>query len=85
MVLLSRDDAYLQRALAIAAPITTRIRGIPAEVPLGLEDGLPRPCAVNLDTLMTIPLSRLQERITSLSTEKLQAVEAAIRFALGME
>lgn len=85
VVLLSRDDAYLQRALAIAAPITTRVRGIPAEVPLGPEEGMPRVCAANLDTLMTIPLRSLQERITTLSSQKLQEVEAALRFALGME
>ncbi|MDO8751893.1 MAG: type II toxin-antitoxin system PemK/MazF family toxin [Dehalococcoidia bacterium] len=85
VVLLSRDEAYQQRRLAIAAPITTRIRGIPAEVPLGPEDGLPRPCAANLDALITIPLRLLEEQITTLTSEKLLAMEAAIRFALGME
>ena len=85
VVLLSRDEAYQQRRLAIAAPVTTRIRGIPAEVPLGPEDGLPRPCAANLDALMTIPLRLLEERIAALNSAKLRAVEAAIRFALEIE
>ncbi|RPJ34838.1 MAG: type II toxin-antitoxin system PemK/MazF family toxin [Planctomycetaceae bacterium] len=35
VVLLSRDDAYAVRALVTVAPVTTRIRSIPAEVPLG--------------------------------------------------
>ncbi|MFH1140372.1 MAG: type II toxin-antitoxin system PemK/MazF family toxin [Chloroflexota bacterium] len=85
VVLLSRDEAYQQRRLAIAAPVTTRIRGIPTEVLLGPEDGLPRPCVANLDSLMTIPLRSLEEQITALNSAKLRAVEAAIRFALGME
>lgn len=41
VVLLSRDEAYAIRALVTVAPVTTRIRQIPAEVPLGPEDGLP--------------------------------------------
>jgi mRNA interferase MazF len=42
VVLLSRHEAYAVRALVIVAPVTTRIRHIPTEVPLGPEDGLPR-------------------------------------------
>ena len=85
VVLLSRDEAYQRRRLAIAAPVTTRIRGIRTEVQLGPEDGLPQLSVVNLDTLMTIPLRALQERVASLSPDKVRAVEEAIRFALGME
>lgn len=84
VLLLSRDTAYQTRDLAIASPITTRIRDIPTEVRLGPEDGLPRLCVANLDTIMTIPLSTLQQRITGISSQKLQAVDAAIRYALGM-
>lgn len=39
VVLLSRNEAYAVRALVIVAPVTTRIRHIPTEVPLGPEDG----------------------------------------------
>ena len=85
VVLLSRDGAYDRRTLAIAAPVTTRIRSIPSEVTLGPEDGLQLRSVVNLDTLMTIRLSALDVRIASLTSQKLQAVEAAIHFALGME
>jgi mRNA interferase MazF len=84
-VLLSRNEAYAVRALVIVAPVTTRIRHIPTEVPLGPEDGLPRPCVVNLDTIITIAKASLQTRIASLSPEKLRAVYTAIRFALGLE
>jgi mRNA interferase MazF len=84
-VLLSRNEAYAIRALVIVAPVTTRIRHIPTEVPLGPEDGLPRPCVVNLDTIITIAKASLQTRTASLSPDKLRAVHAAIRFALGLE
>lgn len=85
VILLSRDDAYLVRDLILVAPVTTRIRGIRAEVPLGPEDGLPRASVVNLDTIYTHYKSRLHEYVASLSSQKLQAVDSAIHFALGLE
>ncbi len=67
------------------APVTTRIRHIPSEVPLGIDDGMPQDCVANLDTITTIPKDCLQNRLTTLSAKKLKEVESAIRFALGLE
>jgi len=85
VVLLSRNEAYNVRSLVVIAPVTTRIRRIPSEVPLGTDDGMPQDCVANLDTITTIPKDCLQSRLAILSTKKLKEVEAAIRFALGME
>ncbi len=84
VLLLSRDEAYTIRELVIVAPVTTRIRHIPSEVPLGPEDGLPKPCVVNLDTITTIAKATLRDKLTTLSPEKLKAVEVALHFALGL-
>jgi mRNA interferase MazF len=65
--------------------ITRTIRGIPVEVSLGPEDGMPEQCVVNLDDVLTIPKARLAERITSLSPEKMTAVAKAIIFALDLK
>ena len=85
VVLLSRDSAYDARSLVTVAPVTTRIRGISAEVGLGPADGMPRECVVNLDNINTIRKHLLQRFMIDLSQQKLLAVEDAIRFALGME
>jgi len=85
VLLLSRNEAYAVRELVTVAPVTTRMRHIPSEVPLGREDGLPKPCVVNLDTITTIAKRSLQERLVSLSAKKLKEVEAALHFALGLE
>ena len=85
VLLLSRDEAYLVRQLLTVAPLTTRIRGIPVEVPLGKEDGLPKACVANLDSLVTIPKARLRRRVARLEGRKLRAVEQALRFALGID
>jgi mRNA interferase MazF len=85
VVLLSRDTAYDTRELVIVSPVTTRVRGLYTEVPLGPEDGLRRASVANLDVIMTVSKGRLRERISGLSPEKLAAVDAAIHFAMGME
>src|SRR5262245_37830673 len=84
VVLLSRNEAYAVRELVIVAPITTRVRGIPTEVPLGIAEGLPKACVVNLDTITPIPRRTLSRLVSPLSPEKLAAVEQALLFALGM-
>src|SRR6266567_8696775 len=80
VLLLTRNEGIRVRSNVTIAPITTRVRSIPTEVALGPEDGLPRPCAANLDSLQTIGKAVLRERIDALSPEKLAAVEEAIRF-----
>jgi mRNA interferase MazF len=85
VVLLSRDAAYSVRASVTVAPLTTRIRKIPVEVALGRADGLQKNCVVNLDSIATIPKAVLERRIVALSKEKIEAVNAAVRFALQLD
>ncbi len=84
VVLLSRNEAYAVRQLVTVAPVTTRIRQIPTEVPLGIDEGLPKPCVANLDTLTTIPKQTLTVFIGALPPLKLREVEQALKFALGL-
>lgn len=85
VLLLSRNEAYGVRSLVIIAPVTTRIRSIPSEVPLGPVDGLPQECVANLDTITTIPKDCLRNRLAVLNIRKLKEIETAICFALGIE
>ena len=84
VVLLSRNEAYTVRELVTVAPVTTRIRTIPTEVELDRADGLPKRCVANLDTITTIPRRRLTTQITRLAPAKVAAVDAALKFALGL-
>ena len=84
VVLLSREAAYRVRSAVTVAPVTTTIRDIPVEVVLDEGDGLPRRCVVNLDDVTTIPKDLLVTPLALLSREKLQAVAAALRFALDL-
>ncbi len=84
VVLLSRNAAYAVRASFTVAPITRTIHGIPVEVPLGPEDGLPRDCVVNLDDIFTIHRRRLDRPLTTLRQAKMELVDKAIKVALGL-
>ena len=85
VVLLSRDSAYKVRTSVTVSIITSTIRRIPVEVPLGIEDGMPKNCVINLDEIVTIPKTILTECITKLSSGKLAAVADAIRFVLDLK
>jgi mRNA interferase MazF len=84
-VLLSRDAAYRVRSAITVAPVTRTIRNIPVEVLLDRSDGMPTRCVVNLDDITTLPKVLIKQRITALSTEKIQQVDQAIRFALDLD
>jgi mRNA interferase MazF len=84
VLLLSRNESYAVRDLIILSPLTTNRRGLPTEVEVGPEDGLPKPSVVNLDVLTTESKRLLRQRITTLSPEKIRAVDAALQFALGL-
>jgi mRNA interferase MazF len=84
VVLVSRDLAYAIRANVSVVEITTTIRGIETEVPLGRREGLPRPCVANADNIHTIPKSRLSERAGALGPEKTRALDAALKLSLGL-
>ncbi len=85
VVLLSRDEAYSVRNAVTVAEITRTMRGIPVEVPLGPEDGLPRKCAVNLDTIITIRKELLVDRICLLRSEKIEQIKKAVQFAMDLD
>ena len=83
-ILLSRDRAIAVRGSVTVVPVTGRVRGIPVEVALGPEDGLPPACVANADNIVTVGKARLLRRIGRLSPEKLRAVEEAVRFSLSL-
>ena len=84
VVLVSRDDAYVIRQRITVAEVTTTIRFLPSEVSLGRTDGMPRPCVINTDSLLTIPKIWLQTKLVSLSAERLAELDEALAFSLGL-
>lgn len=83
-VLISRNQAYRIRAAVTVVPITRTIRTIPVEVPLGADNGVPRPSVANADNIATVPKTWVEQYLTTLSPTKLEALERAIKFALNL-
>lgn len=85
VILLSRDGACEFLNKVVAAEITSTIRNIPIEVPLGPAEGLPKKCVVNCDSLRTVPRQNLVERISQLHPRRIREVKRAVGYALGWE
>lgn len=83
VVVLSRDAAIDRRKMAIVAPCTTTIRGLPSEVVLEPgDDPVPALSAVNLDSVENAPLGLLVQRLGRLSDERMREVCAALEVAV---
>lgn len=85
VVIVGRDDTRGRRRRATVAQVTTTIRGIPTEVALDVDDGLPRACVASCDELATLDKTRLVERIGRLSDVRLDELDDALAFALQLE
>jgi mRNA interferase MazF len=83
VVILTRDEVIPHLNQLIAAPVTRRIRSIPSEVELDRSDGMPVPCAVNLDTVLSLRPAFLTAQLTTLSAAKMAEVCRALRRAVA--
>ncbi len=85
VVVLTRDSALAYLSTATVAPLTSTIRGVPSEVALDEDDGLKKPCAVNLHNAVTVSQQRLGKRVARLTSGRMRQVCAALRFSLGCD
>jgi mRNA interferase MazF len=83
VLVLSRDAAIPRLRRTLIAPCTTRLRGLPSEVVLEPgDDPVPRPSAVNLDSVESVSVAVLIERLGSLSGSRMREVCAALEVAV---
>ena len=83
VVVLSRDVAIPRLRRAVIAPCTTTIRGLPSEVILEpAEDPIPRASAVNLDSIESVSIGTLTQRLGRLSDQRMYEVCAALNVAV---
>jgi mRNA interferase MazF len=85
VLLLSRNSAYSYLNKFVAVEVTSTIRRIAVEVPLGRAEGLPTKCVANCDNIRTVPLSSLTKRIGQLSPRRHSEVKRALGHALAWD
>jgi mRNA interferase MazF len=83
VLVLTRQEVIGLLHTVMVAPITSTVRGAPSEVPLGIDEGLKRDCAVNLDHVQTVPQARLKKFVGTVGREKMNRVCKALAIAVG--
>jgi mRNA interferase MazF len=86
VVVLSRDAAIPRLRRALIAPCTTTIRDLPSEVLLDPgDDPVPRRSAVNLDSIESVSVAVLVQRIGALSDARMRDICDALGVAVDCE
>lgn len=83
VLVLSRQHALDHLRTAIVAPITTIVRELPSEVPVGIEEGLKHQSVVNLDHLYTVPQADLRAFVGVLDRSKMMLICEGLAISLG--
>jgi mRNA interferase MazF len=82
VIVLTRDPlAHLLHSVIIA-PVTSTIRGLSTEVPLGDSDGIRHASVANLDNVQLLARHRFRRRIGRAQPATMRAVCAALSVAV---
>ena len=79
VLVVTRSEAVPVLTWIVVAPVTRTIRGIPTEVALGPEQGLPDECVASFDNLQPVRRSFLVERVGELGADEGPAICEAVR------
>ena len=82
-LILTRDSAIDALTRVLGVPTTRTARGIPSEVELGPDDGMPEPCVLSLDNIRVLRKAYFVERICELHPKQMMRVCDALAVATG--
>jgi mRNA interferase MazF len=83
VVIVTRTDALPLLTSIVVVPVTSTVRGIASEVPVGAEEGLRHESVANCDTVLSTRRGRIDPTaLGSLSLRKIRILDRALRFAL---
>ncbi|MGB2920227.1 MAG: type II toxin-antitoxin system PemK/MazF family toxin [Mycobacterium sp.] len=86
VVVLSRDAAIPRLRRALVGPCTTTVRGLASEVILDPDDDpVPRRSAVNLDSVESVAVAVLVERLGRLADARMREICGALAVAVACE
>jgi mRNA interferase MazF len=85
VLILTRELVRPHMNTVTVAPITTTIRGLSTELPVGAANGLEERCVVACDHVTTIPVTALGEQVGRLLDEQETALTAAIHAAFDLD
>lgn len=84
VLVLTRELVRPHLTRVTVAPITTTVRGVSTELPVGLANGLESECVVSCDDVVTVPAAALGRRIGALLPAQEEALTEAIHVAFDL-
>lgn len=84
VVLLTRELVIQHLDQVTVAPVTTVIRGLSTEVPVGPENGLEAQAVVSCDNITTIPKELLGEPVGHILPRQERSLALAIQMAFDL-
>ena len=84
VVIISRQEVIPLLRTVMVAPITSTIHGSPAEVTVGVDEGL-KPSAANLDHVQTVDKARLSRFVGRVGANKMRQICLALARATGCD
>ena len=85
VLVLTRELVRPHLGRVTVAPITTRIRGLSTEVPVGPANGLAETSVISCDNILTIPKDALGRQIGQLLPAQESALTAAMHAAFDLD
>ena len=85
VLVLTRELVRPHLTRVTVAPITSTVRGLSTELPVGRDNGLDHPSVVSCDNVLTIPATALGRQIGRLLPEQEPALTAALHAAFDLE
>lgn len=85
VVVLTRDAARASMTKVTVAPITSTVKGLSSEVPVGPLDGLDRSSVISIDNTVTVPVAVLGRTIGYLSERQEAQLARAIILAFDLD
>jgi mRNA interferase MazF len=83
-LILTREIVRPHLTQITVAPITSRIRGLTIEVPVGPSNGLDQDSVINCDNIVTVPTSAIGRQIGFLWSEQEPLLSEAVRAAFDL-
>jgi mRNA interferase MazF len=82
VIVMTRDPLGGLLNAVLVAPVTSTVRGISTEVPVGPPDGVRKPSVANLDNLQLVSRARLERQVGKARPETMDALCTALARAV---
>lgn len=84
VLVVGRPDVLPSLSQIPVIPLSTQTRGLPWELPLGPEDGLPSQCVLKPEWIRTVERSHLGPLIAQMGEDRLPEVRVVLIDVLGL-